>query len=168
LFDNHALPFPTINRLYLFLRCIGRSRRGQLRSLAFKYCTDSGIATGQRKWEEIELVQRTFKLLKKECKALAELEVYVCERTMKRDLFHWDDSEYHKDLHAAGAKILTVFGMRELGRLRGLKVVRFVEYGGPPVEEKVVLEKLAERMMAQPGEKVPGKEVGTKARSIGE
>ena len=87
---------------------------------------------------------------------------------MKRDLFHWEDSEEQKDLYAASANILTVFGMRELGRLRGLKVVRFVEYGGPAEAQTEVLEKLAERMMAQPEEKIAGKEVSRKVGSIGQ
>ena len=86
---------------------------------------------------------------------------------MKRDLFHWADSEVRKE-RAGKAKILTVFGMRELGRLRGLKVARFVEYGGPPVDEKEVLERLAERMMAPPEKKVARDKLGTKVGSIRE
>ena len=134
--DNHGLLFPTINRLYAFLRAIGRARRARLRRLAFCYAVRSGDADNLDKWADIELVKRAFRLLRTECRNLRTLSVHVCQRHMARDLGagNWNMTRERKHEHHH-RDIAETQGLLELGRLRGLREVLFVPYDSQPLRD---------------------------------
>lgn len=128
-FDNHNYLFPSINRLYEFLRKIGRSRRHEIRRLTFQYQVDSLSAMGQAKEDDIALVQRTFKLMKRECRMLTELWVWVWEEAIKRDMgLSWNEDYLYKYRWAKQDSLRTAAGLLELKRLRGLTTMWWVPY----------------------------------------
>ncbi|MCJ1377549.1 hypothetical protein MMC17_000644 [Xylographa soralifera] len=129
-FDNHNYLFPTINRVYDFLRKIGRPRRGEIRRLSFKYEINNGFTEGQVNEQDIELVRRTIRLMNRECRMLRRLWVWVWETAMKRHLglgWHEDDFNYVR-LALKGESLRTTAGLPELERLRGLTTMCWVPY----------------------------------------
>ena len=155
IFDNHGCIFPTVNRLYAFLRAIGGPRRGRLRRLAFRYAAASGDADGENKWADLELMRRAFKLLKNQCHALRHLRVHVSEVIMSRDLgTSWAMTPWRK--HDRAARYLPVVtetqGLLELSRLRGLRSVEFVPYEGTTLTDhnRWVLDEAQAAMMTPP------------------
>ena len=128
-FDNHSHLFPSINRLYEFLRKIGRARRREIRRLTFQYQVDSRSAMGQAKEDDIALVRRTFKLMKRECRMLTELWVWVWEDAIKRDMgLSWNEDYLYKYRWAKQDSLRTAAGLLELKRLRGLTTMWWVPY----------------------------------------
>ena len=159
IFDNHGLAFPTINRLYAFLRAIGRARRARLERLAFYYAVASGDADGHAKWADIELVKRAFRLLQTECRALGTLTVHVSPVHMSRDLGSTWNMSPHWKFYRRTDNISETQGLLELSRLRGLREVAFVPYEGQPLTDpnQRELERARARMMApRRMRKVPG------------
>ncbi|MCJ1384081.1 hypothetical protein MMC17_007197 [Xylographa soralifera] len=128
-FDNHNYIFPSINRLYEFLRTIGRSRRREIRRLTFKYDVYSGAAMGQAKEDDIALVRRTFRLMKRECRMLTELWVWVWETLMKNYMgLSWNEDYLYKYRWVNQESLRTAAGLPELERLRGLTTMWWVPY----------------------------------------
>lgn len=136
IFDNHGLPFPTINQLYAFLLAIKRPRRTALRCLTFCYAPRSGPAGGQVKWEDIELAGRAFKLLNRQCRALVRLTAIVDEQDTRRHFnLGWNDTWRSDEERETKCDVVTTCGIHELAKVRDVKEVRFV-----PVEGTVFTE----------------------------
>ena len=141
IFDNHGRKFPTINSMYRFLRSIGRVRRSRLHHLVFDYRIKSMESADQEKWRDIELMLRTFRLLKVECKALRTLVVWLNQfETISKLGPTWN---HNNEFESTGSYYMRspgrycvdeIHGWRELSRLRGLQDVRFERYtvGSPP------------------------------------
>ena len=123
---NHYNVFPSVNRVYAFIRSLGyRSRLSELRRLAFVYFAENSEDSFHETFRSAVIIRHCFRLIARHCRDLLNLDVYIDEHWLRYYFpMTWGpEDDPGSDEYAV---LEHVEGMAELSLVRGVRNPRFI------------------------------------------